>query len=483
MKNTVKNLILIGIFGGLIFGPFFALAAEPPSRYFIKSESSFWRNAFGTRHAFDEGFSSDLADWQVRFGRFFGLDIEPVVSLFILPESDVPLIGPQPEFPLAEETEESDIEEVESTESDDSEVDLTESETLTEESSEAEVLSAEDTESDDSVLEETEADKSAEVLDSLDNENLEPQKKDRKAFRFVPSDPTPWGIEAVYQDGFIQETSGGTGVTVAIVDTGILTSHPDLGARVKECKDFSSRKAEVIDGGCDDKNGHGTHIAGIIAADGGVDKLGIYGMAPGADLFAYKVCSSSGFCYADDIALAMKMAVDNGANIINISLGSDTASPLIFEAVKYAADKGVLLVAAAGNDGSYFESLDYPAAHKEVIGVGAFDIFTEIPDWSSRGINSTTTPYVDEDGDIEFAMPGVNIESTWKNENYAILSGTSMASPFLTGLAAKYWQFEADNPAEATRLLLHDLATDIHEDGDDDASGWGAPGVFIGEEI
>lgn len=400
--NISRKLVFTAVFAVAIGLPFFVFAAEGSTRYLVKSKSQFWKNTFGIRHSFSGGFTTDLTDWQVRIGKIFGVEIEPVRLLFILPE---------------------------------------------------------------------------EIKDIAKDETV--GVKGKNSFRSLPSDQTPWGIEFIYQDAIIQKTVGGNNVNVAVLDTGVLVSHPDLKSRIKECKDFTGTRAPITDGKCEDKNGHGTHVAGIIGADGGADGFGIYGIAPEINLLVYRVCSVSGFCYADDISTAMKTAVDNGANIINLSLGSDGASSLILEGVEYAVSRSVLVVSAAGNDGPYFGSLDYPAAHGAVIGVGAFDIFQKIANWSSRGINSTTEAYVKNDKDIEFAMPGVNIESTWKDGGYAILSGTSMAAPFISGLAAKYWQFTADKPSEFTRALLHDNSRDMGSVGDDDASGWGFSKVFI----
>ncbi len=398
MKN-LKKLCFLGLFVAVMTMPFSAYAAEG-SRYFIKSNSQFWKNAFNARNEFEEGFTADLNDWQFKFGRILGLNIEQVPVFQILPES------------IAET----------------------------------------------------------------------PQKLKASAktgvTRLVPSDQTPWGIEYVYKDPNITKTlggGGGDGTRVAVLDTGITQSHPDLKARVAKCEDFTDLRFPVVEGKCVDKNGHGTHVSGIIAADGGSDGLGIYGVAPQASLYAFKVCSQNGSCYADDISVAVRKAADEGANIINLSLGSDKPSSLISSAIDYATSKRVLVVAAGGNDGPYPASIDYPAAQANVIAVGAFGLNFVIPDWSSRGINSKTTPFVVEEQDMELAAPGVNIESTWKDGGYAILSGTSMAAPFVSGLAAKYWQLFAleANPMQSIRNFLHTNALDIDGLGDDNATGFG----------
>ena len=114
-----------------------------------------------------------------------------------------------------------------------------------------------------------------------------------------------------------------------------------------------------------------------------------------------------------------------------------------------------------------------------MVAAGAINQTIAVTEWSSRGINSTTTPYVVENRDIEFATPGENIESTYNNGGYAILSGTSMSSPFAAGLAAKFWQAAAENPAQATRDYLHTLAQDLLPTGDDDLSGFGLPRVPV----
>ena len=414
-KKLCFCLLFVGIFAFLPF----AGASADSGRYFVKSTKGFWKTAFGVRHIFDNGFSADLSDVQVRLARIFGVEVEPVPVLQILPAGEP-------------------------------------AETLSEGSSGQPTPFP--------------------VSTKIPTSKI--TKGPAGTVRYLPSDQTPWGIETIYNDPAIASTSGGAGVNVAVLDTGVNVNHPDLKSRIAQCKDFTNPRYPVVDGKCDDKNGHGTHVAGIIAADAGADKKGLYGIAPSAKIFAYKVCGTNGSCYADDIAVGLKTAVDEGANVINMSFGTDKDVPLIKNAVDYTASNGALLVAAAGNDGPFPDSIDYPAAYASVIAVGAINEKLEVTDWSSRGINSLTDPNVINDRDIEFAAPGEYIESTWNNGGYVVLSGTSMASPFVAGLAAKYWQADAENKAQATRESLHSLAVDLLPTGEDDYSGLGLPQVL-----
>ncbi len=382
----------------------------------MKSTSSFVQNTVGARNVFKDGFTADLSDFQIGFLKLFRVDLEPVAELHILPDEQ---INPSP----------------------DNSADVSVTPTPTKQPARLKVI----------------------------------RNKKGAVIRYLPSDQTPWGIETIYQDSKIAKTSGGTGVRVVVLDSGVNINHPDLKNRIAGCKDFTNFRFPIINNQCDDKNGHGTHVAGIIAADSGGDGLGVYGVAPSASILAYKVCGDTGTCYADDIATGLKQAADDGAQVINMSFGTDKDVPIIADAINYAVGKGVLLVAAAGNDGPYPLSIDYPAAYSSVIAVGAINQSLVVTDWSSRGNNSATTPYVVEDKDIEFAALGENIESTWKNGGYAILSGTSMASPFVAGLAAKFWKSTALDQASATRDYLHTLAKDLLPKGDDNDSGLGLP--------
>lgn len=286
--------------------------------------------------------------------------------------------------------------------------------------------------------------------------------------QYLPTDQIPWGIERIYNNSSVTSTSGGAGVDVAVLDTGVNKDHLDLKRRVAQCKDFTPARG-MKDGSCKDGNGHGTHVAGTVLADGGSDGKGIYGVAPGANLWAYRVCGNSGLCWTDDIAAAMRHAADQGAEIVSMSLGSDSESSLVRDAVDYATARGVVAVAAAGNDGPADGSIDYPGANAKVVAIGATDSANSVPDWSSRGVNNGD--YIITEREVEFGAPGVDVESAWYDGSYRVLSGTSMATPHVSGLAAKVWQ----GSATSTRNYLHLISQDIWTLGDDTATGWGLP--------
>lgn len=381
------------VFSLLLASPISAFAASSgtSARYFIPSTRSLWRNAMGARHVFEDGFTADLSDFQLRIAKFAGLRPIPVKKFNILvdaPEA-VESVSPTPQI--------------------------------------------------------------------------------------APTRSVPWGVRAVLDDDTLEKTSGGAGMTIAILDTGVDREHPDLKSRIEGCFDLADPAKGFIENSCDDQNGHGTHVAGIIAADGGLDGEGLYGFAPQASISAYRTCNNAGICLSDDIAVAMRDAVDRGAQIIVLGFGGESESSFIDDAIAYAQEKEVLVVAGAGNDGPYEDSLDWPARNASVVAVGALDNELVPAEFSSRGINRKTKAYQINEGDIEFAAPGVNIESTFRDGGYAILSGTSMAAPHIAGMAALLWQKDASHPAQATRSLLHGLADDIAPAGDDGASGWGMP--------
>lgn len=308
-----------------------------------------------------------------------------------------------------------------------------------------------------------------------------------------PEDQTPWGIESVYNDQAITATSGGDGIIVAVLDTGV-NKHNDLREPV-QCKDFSGA-VPVKDGSCRDGNGHGTHVTGTVAAMGGKDGSGIYGVAPQVGYFAYKVLNNAGSGSWDDVAAAIRTAADNGAHIISMSLGGSTAPEFVREAVQYAGGKGTLVIAAAGNSGPGTNTIGYPGGYAEVVAVAALEMVLgaegsgdstgqgnlRIASFSSRGAADSDGADGIQDREVELAAPGRSVESTANDGGYAKFSGTSMATPHIAGLAAKMWQ----GSATATRQWLVQAAGgyDITQDsgggtgsGYDLASGYGQPRI------
>lgn len=299
----------------------------------------------------------------------------------------------------------------------------------------------------------------------------------------------PWGIKAIYNDSYLTQTSGGSGVRIAVLDTGVNIKHPDLYSNSEQCKDFT-QSAALVNGTCTDKQGHGTHVAGTAVGEGGDDRKGVYGVAPGAKLWAYKVLGDNGSGYSDDIANAIRHVADQATSqkvkvVINMSLGSSGESSLITNAVNYAYGKGVLIVAASGNSGYAAGSIGYPAALPNAVAVANLENKIEngtyrVANSSSRGVTRSAGDYIIQKSDVEISAPGTAIFSAWYNGGYATISGTSMATPHVAGLAAKVW---SENPAYTNIQLRTNLqnrakSNDIRggyyaASGDDIASGFG----------
>jgi subtilisin family serine protease len=208
----------------------------------------------------------------------------------------------------------------------------------------------------------------------------------------------------------------GEGVKVAILDTGIDVDHPDLADAIVDTHDFT-------DDGIDDANGHGTHCAGIIGAR--LNGVGFVGVAPKSELLIGKVLANNGNGAYSWITEGIYWAIDSGANIISMSLGGPSSDPEMYKAIQHALFSGVNVVCAAGNDGSLFtNSIGCPGRYGGVITVASHDYNGNPSGFSSTG------------GEVDVMAPGSDIWSTYKDGGYAELSGTSMATPFVAGLAA-----------------------------------------------
>jgi thermitase len=287
-----------------------------------------------------------------------------------------------------------------------------------------------------------------------------------KAF-FTPDDPSwpeQWGPQKIQADYAWNTTVGSPDILVAIVDTGIDYTHPDLAAN------YVPLGYDWVDGKADPKDdfGHGTHCAGIVAAVLN-NSVGIAGLAQ-VHIMAEKVLTSSGSGSDTSVAHGIIHAVDQGAKIISMSLGGPDDSQVLHDAVKYAYNHGVLLVAAAGNN--HNDAKNYPAAYDEVMAVSATDSNDKLASFSSYG------------DWIDVAAPGVNIYSTMPtyhvtmndmgySMNYTYASGTSMACPHVTGVAALAWSVNENSSNVALREYLRRTADDLGDFGFDQYYGYG----------
>jgi subtilisin len=288
----------------------------------------------------------------------------------------------------------------------------------------------------------------------------------------------PWGVDRIDAELVWNGTENGTdvvagrnagdGINVAIIDTGVDMDHPDLADNMKGGHRFVDNGTTSDDDYMDDF-GHGTHCAGIIAA---VDNdIGVIGVSPHVSLYAVKVFKQyedGYYAYVSDVVRGIEWAVDNGMKIISMSLGSNSYSAALQDACDNTYNTGLLLVAAAGNDGNAEgtdDNVDYPARYDSVIAVAATDKNNKRA--ISQIWNSSTGPAV------ELAAPGVSIYSTWRNDTYAISNGTSMACPHVAGTAALVWKAYPEYNNTQVREKLQSTAEDLGASGRDDEFGYG----------
>jgi len=236
----------------------------------------------------------------------------------------------------------------------------------------------------------------------------------------------PWGVARVNAPA-AWSSGRGSGVKVAVIDTGIDCTHPDL-----QC-DFSAG-TNIVSPGSDpmDDNEHGTHVSGTIAGRG---SGGPYGVAPQATLIPVKVLDASGSGSLSDIVAGIDWAAKAGVDVINMSLGGPNGSAALERAVKSALAKGVVVVCAAGNSGPDPNTVGFPGGYPGVIAVAASDSNDDVAQFSSRGPQ------------VAFIAPGVDITSTVPGGGTKKLSGTSMASPHVAGLAALALERGARGPS------------------------------------
>ena len=308
-----------------------------------------------------------------------------------------------------------------------------------------------------------------------------------------PPQSIPWGVQRIgapvawsKSTGWVDINGDGNGeIEVAVFDTGIDTDHPDLVGNIKWGVSVLNGR---ISSKYSDLNGHGTHVSGTIAALN--NSIGVVGVAPKVELYMLRVLGASGSGSWSDLVIAIDLAIkgpdgvidkdgdgvivgdpdDDAPEVFSMSLGGSSAPEELHTAIITAYNWGIVIVAAAGNDGA--SSPSYPAAYPEVIAVGAIDSSGNVPSWSNRK--------------PEVSAPGVDILSTYPDNTYATLSGTSMATPHVSAVVALIQAARlakglpvlppgtaTDMSTNTVRGILHSTADDLGATGYDELYGYG----------
>lgn len=264
-----------------------------------------------------------------------------------------------------------------------------------------------------------------------------------------------WGMD-VFDVAQLRAYTDGSGVIVGVIDTGIDDEHPEFAGKDVKAKDFTSSGS-----GYKDRNGHGSHCSGTIGA-----LNPNIGVAPGVGLRHGKGLSDGGSGGGRGIADAMRWCVEQGAEILSLSLGSSGRDPLIDAAGAELTDLGIWICCAAGNSGGNTANVDFPGRLPWALSIAAVDRNKKVASFSSRGAK------------IESSGAGVNIWSCRPGGGYAQMSGTSMATPFCAGVLALYRSAlkKKGKPIPKTdgiRAILVNDALDVHDPGVDVRTGPG----------
>jgi subtilisin family serine protease len=309
---------------------------------------------------------------------------------------------------------------------------------------------------------------------------------------FVPNDPqfeNQWWLKAIRAEEAWDVTSGSADIVIGVIDTGVDYTHEDLQGNlwVNTAEDLNGdgrfdpadlngvdddgngfiddvigwdfTDAPIFADGGDfldpdpdpmDENGHGTAVTGIIAAttDNGV---GVAGLAFGCRVMTLRAGTSRGLLQEDDVAQAIVYAVENGARIINMSFGDTVVSPLLRDVMRFAFERGVVLVASAGNSGD--DEAHYPSGFDEVLAVGATDAEDRLASFSSRG------------SWVDLVAPGRDVLTTARGNQYSNFSGTSASAPVVSALAGLVLSLQPTLAPEAVKGILLSTAVDLGELG------------------
>jgi thermitase len=271
----------------------------------------------------------------------------------------------------------------------------------------------------------------------------------------IPNDPYwsyQYNLVAIRAPQGWDLSTGSSSATIAVVDSGVDLNHPELTGKLVPGYDFVAG-----DDNPQDEYGHGTHVAGIAAASSN-NHRGIAGVSWGAKIMPVRVLDASGNGYFSDVANGIIWAADHGAQVINLSLGGPFPSATLEDAINYALAKDVIVVAASGNN--YSGSILYPARYDGVIAVGATDRLNIKADFSNYG------------NEIDLVAPGVDIYSLAIGNSYVSMSGTSMATPQVAGLAAILVSIPG-NQASRVEGQMKSTALDLGATGWDLYYGYG----------
>ncbi|MCA1293012.1 S8 family peptidase [Paenibacillus sp. alder61] len=271
-----------------------------------------------------------------------------------------------------------------------------------------------------------------------------------------------WNLPIIETNRGWTLSKGSNDVIVGVVDTGVDLKHPDLKGRLLE-----GYNVIAPDQAPSDDVGHGTHVSGIISANVNNNE-GIAGMMWGGKILPVKALDSTGSGTTYSVAQGIIWATDHGAKVINMSLGNYADSQFLHEAIKYAFDRDVVLIAATGNDNT--ERPGYPAAYPEVLSVSATDYRQQRASFSNYG------DYVD------VMAPGESIASTYPDNQYAALSGTSMASPHVSALAALIRSINPELKNTEVMDIIRSNVIDLGDPGHDKYFGYGQIDVFAALE-
>lgn len=277
-----------------------------------------------------------------------------------------------------------------------------------------------------------------------------------------PGYPNQWGLATIKAPQGWDLQQGDPAVIIAVIDTGIDLHHPDLSSKQVPGWNYDAFSPGYNTTDTTDNNGHGTHVAGIVAAATD-NTLGVAGACPRCLVMPVKVLGADGGGTYDAVASGIIYAADHGARVISMSLGGSASSQTLQDAVNYAVSRGALLIAAAGNDGTNLPT--YPAALNHVMAIAA----TSSTDQRANFSNYNTY--------ISVAAPGVDIYSTaWTSmagSTYSYKSGTSMATPFVSGLAGLLFSQDASRTNATVRSMIERSADDINISGWDQYTGYG----------